>query len=187
MMYDVIISPADCYGPGRQAALWKDGEIRFCSWQELFELMIAVSDADPPLSTRFNLASTIHRLSQRLGAAQRSIRPLEAVAWGEEIEHRFLRDKGRELPAVSRDTYRSQPLPFDPRRKLDELQDLERDIALALGTCDGIGRVLTRMCRQYASVVHMLAFRGTKTFVSISTTLYGSATDADAGLRRWPS
>src|SRR6266404_4689319 len=84
-------------------------------------LMIAVSDADPPLSTRSNLASTIHRLSQRLGAAQRSIRPLEAVAWGEEIELRFLRDKGRELPAVSRDTYRCQPLPFDPRRKLDEL------------------------------------------------------------------
>src|SRR5258708_5094169 len=144
--------------------------------------MLAVSEADPPLSTRSTLASTIHRLSQRLGAAQRSIRPLEAVAWGEEIEHRFLRDKARQLPAVTRDTYRCQPLPFDPQRKLHELHDLERDIALALGTGDGIGRILTRMCRQYASVVHMLAFRGTKTFVNISTTLYGAAGDADAGL-----
>ena len=144
--------------------------------------MSAVSESDPPLSARFPLANTIHRLSLRLVAAQRSIRPLEAVGWDDEIEHRFLRDQGRELPAVTRDTYRFRPLPFEPQRKLGELQDLERDIALSLGSREGAGCILTRMCREYASLVHMLTFRGTKTFVSISAKLFGTAGDAEHGL-----
>ncbi|MFL5338642.1 MAG: flavohemoglobin expression-modulating QEGLA motif protein [Gemmataceae bacterium] len=145
--------------------------------------MIAVSEADPPLSTRPKIACTIQQLSARLAAAQRSIRPLDAVAWGEDVERRFLSHAGRELPAVDRDYYLSRPLPFQPDRKLNELADLERDVERTLGSRDGAGRILKRMCREYAGLVHMLAYRGTATFAMISAKLFGTARSAADGLR----
>jgi uncharacterized protein (TIGR02421 family) len=146
--------------------------------------MIAEPDLEPPIaSTRFDLVGAVRHLSDRLVLAQRSIRPLEAVAWDVEIERRFLAAKGRELPAVNRDYYRSRPLPFDPQAKLAEFAELESAIRRTLGNRDGVGHILVRMCREYAELVRLLVNRGTREFARISAKLYGSTDDADTGLQ----
>src|SRR5262245_47816409 len=124
------------------------------------------NESEPPSSGCSSLQHTLRTFSQRLIAAQRSIRPLEAVRWDEQVERQFLAAGGRELPKITRDDYR--PLPFDPDEKQMEFQDLERDVLRALGERDGAGRILVRMCREYTSMVRLLAYRGTSTFVTIS-------------------
>lgn len=135
--------------------------------------MPTLTESEPPSAGCSSLEQTLRHFSQRLIAAQRSIRPLEAIQWDEQVERQFLACGGRELPKISRDDYR--PLPFDPDQKQMELQDLERDVLRALGSRDGPGRILVRMCREYVNLVRLLAYRGTKTFCTISTRLYGSA------------
>lgn len=132
---------------------------------------------EPP--SRLTSASTwvgaVQHLSQRLIAASAAIRFHDALAWDPQIEHEFLAGGGRELPRVDRDYYRSRRLPFDPARKQEELQDIDRDVQRTLGCEHGIGRILIRTCREFAVQVRLLAYRGTRTFTQISQRLYGSA------------
>src|SRR5262245_31289397 len=136
--------------------------------------MPVLAETEPPSSGCIGLAETVRHFSQRLIAAQRSIRPLDAIHWDEQVEHAFLAAGCRELPRVTRDDYLRR-LPFDPDRKQMELQDLERDVTRSLGNNTGIGRILVRMCREYAALARMIAYRGTRTFATISARLYGSA------------
>ncbi len=131
------------------------------------------TELEPPCSRTTHLEQTLRHFSQRLIAAQRSVRPLEAIQWDQQIESQFLASAGRELPKITREDYR--PLPFDPAQKQMEFEDLERDVARVLGPREGSGRILVRMCQEYANLVRLLAYRGTKTFCTISTRLYGSA------------
>src|SRR5262249_9369944 len=94
-------------------------------------------------------------------------------------EHSFLAAGCRELPPITRDDYLRR-LPFDPDRKQMELQDLERDVTRALGNNTGVGRILVRMCREYAALARMIAYRGTRTFATLSARLYGSAQNGAA-------
>jgi uncharacterized protein (TIGR02421 family) len=135
--------------------------------------MPSVTETEPPSSGCSSLQQTLRTFSQRLIAAQRSIRPLEAIQWDEQVERQFLASGGRELPRVTRDDYR--PLPFDPDKKQMEFQDLERDVLRTLGERDGAGRILVRMCREYTGLVRLLAYRGTRTFSTISNRLFGTA------------
>jgi uncharacterized protein (TIGR02421 family) len=136
--------------------------------------MPVLTASEPPTSGCIGLAETVRHFSQRLIAAQRSIRPLDAIQWDEPVEHAFLAAGCRELPRVTRDDYLRR-LPFDPDRKQMELQDLERDVTRTLGNNTGVGHILVRMCREYAALARMIAYRGTRTFGAISARLYGSA------------
>src|SRR5262249_34663771 len=90
----------------------------------------------------------------------------------------FFAASARELPPVTRDYYRSRPLPFDPEVKLHELHAIERDIRRQLGEFNAPGQIMSRMCQEYREVVHMLINRGTQAFAEISERLYGSASDS---------
>jgi uncharacterized protein (TIGR02421 family) len=120
---------------------------------------------------------TVRALSDRLVQAQRPIRVLDAVKWGEEIEQAFFAFGGRELPPVTLDYYRTHSLRFDPDTKIEELNGIARDVIRRLGEHDAVGQILAQMCREYRAVVWMLARRGTPDFGKMSEQLYGSAGD----------
>src|SRR5437870_9941395 len=75
----------------------------------------------------------VRSLSDRLVEAQRPIRILDAIKWDDDIERAFFEKGCRELPPVTRDYYKSRPLPFEPEQKLHELHQIERDIRRRLG------------------------------------------------------
>ncbi len=120
----------------------------------------------------------VRSLSDRLVEAQRPIRVLDAIQWDDDIERAFFANGCRELPPVTRDTYSSRPLPFDPETKLSELHGLERDIRRHLGEFNAPGQIMSRMCEEYREVVQLLTHRGTRAFGEISERLYGSASDS---------
>jgi uncharacterized protein (TIGR02421 family) len=130
-----------------------------------------------PLPTLSPLETRIRALSDRLVEAQRPLRILDAVKWGDDIERAFFTAGGREPPPVTRDTYAARPLPFDPDAKRRELLDLERDVRRALGASHAAGRVLARMCEEYRLVVDLIAARGTRAFGDLSRRLYGGSAD----------
>ena len=67
-----------------------------------------------PCRTPTSLETRIRGLSDRLVEVQRPLRILDAVKWGDEVERSFFAAGARELPPVTRDSYASRPLPFDP-------------------------------------------------------------------------
>src|ERR1019366_478177 len=77
----------------------------------------------PTLSSHETL---IRGLSDRLVEAQRPLRILDAVKWGDEVERAFFAADGNKLPQVTRDLYASRTLPFHPGKKREELRDIER-------------------------------------------------------------
>lgn len=119
----------------------------------------------------------IRALSDRIVAAQRPIRILDAVKWEDAIEQAFFAKGGEELPAVTRAYYQSRPLPFDPERKEAEFQEIERDVLRQLGESSAAGQIMTRRCREYQEVVKLLANRGTRAFADMSGRLYGRSSD----------
>jgi uncharacterized protein (TIGR02421 family) len=124
--------------------------------------------------------TAVRTLSNRLVEAQRPIRILDAVKLDDEMERGFFAATCRELPAVTRESYR--PLPFDPAAKLLEFAVIERQVVQQLGDSTALGRIMVRMCREYSDVVRMLAARGTRAFSALSQQLYGSPRDRDSGV-----
>jgi uncharacterized protein (TIGR02421 family) len=119
----------------------------------------------------------VRLLSERLVAAGRPLRILEAVRWDDEVEEAFFAAGGKELPRVDRDWYRARPLHFDPDGKRAELAWLRRDIRARLGTDHPAARVLLRLCGELEEVVALLEQRGTPTFAALSRRLFGSSRD----------
>src|SRR5882762_3823271 len=93
--------------------------------------------------------SQVRGLSDRVVEAQRPIRILDAIKWDDDVERAFFEKGCRELPPVTRDYYRSRPLPFDPEPKLSELHVIERDIRRQLGEFNAPGQIMARMCQEY--------------------------------------
>jgi uncharacterized protein (TIGR02421 family) len=120
----------------------------------------------------------IRGFSDRLVAAQRPLRILDAIQWDDAIEQAFFAAGGRELPPVTLDYYAARPLPFDPEPKRLEFRALERDIRARLGRYNAAGQIMVRMCQEYREVVDLLQRRGTRDFSVISERLYGSAADS---------
>jgi uncharacterized protein (TIGR02421 family) len=123
-----------------------------------------------------NYLAVARRLSDRLLAAVRPIRVLEAIRWDDAVEREFHANRGRELPQVTADAYR--PLEFDPADKRRELAEIEADIRSRLGRGDPLGRLLARRCRQAGDAVHLLTLRGKAAFSRLSCDLYGEPTPA---------
>jgi uncharacterized protein (TIGR02421 family) len=127
-------------------------------------------------------------MSSRLVAARRGLNVLSVLRWNRHTEDLFLAHGGRELPAVTPAYYRAHPLGFDVDAKLDEFSALEREIHAALGTEDGAGRIMQRICRESALMVRMLSARGSRDFGTFARELYGAADDVAARLSNsaWP-
>jgi len=121
----------------------------------------------------------IHELSERIVAAQKPIRILDASKWDSEVQVQFFKDKFKKLPQIDDEYYqRKNPLQFDPVKKIEEFYDIERSIRRTLGQYSGVGSIMQRMCHEYSRVVEMLMARGTEKFTKISQELYGSSEDA---------
>ncbi len=120
----------------------------------------------------------IRDLSERLVNTQRPIRILDALKWNGEIEVDFFKSGFKALPAVGPTFYENNRLKFDPDKKIDEFNQIERDIRRELGQYNSIGSIMQRMCREYAMVVELLKARGTPHFTRYSQQLYGSSDDA---------
>lgn len=123
--------------------------------------------------------AVIHELSERIVRAQKPIRVLDAIKWNSEIQAHFFKHKFKKLPHVTTGYYlESNPLQFDPLKKIEEFHEIERSIRRKLGQYSGVGSIMQRMCREYTRVVEMLLVRGTPKFTEISQELYGSSEDA---------
>lgn len=119
----------------------------------------------------------VRELSDRVVAAQRPIRILDAVRWEDPVRRAFLAASGREPPAVTREHYLARPLGFDPAEARRQFEALEREVVAGLGSMNAAGRVLRRMCREYETVLAMLEARGTREFAPLARQLYGATTD----------
>jgi uncharacterized protein (TIGR02421 family) len=133
--------------------------------------------APPPPDSLTPYHRTIRTLSDRIVEAQRPIRVLDALKWGEDVEKRFFEKGASELPDVTRAYYLENPLPFDVEKKQREFYDIERDIRRELGMLNEAGQLMLRTCKEYRVVLSMLTLRGTADFSAISQGLYGSTYD----------
>jgi uncharacterized protein (TIGR02421 family) len=120
----------------------------------------------------------IRNLSERVVNAQRPIRILDALKWDDEIEEEFFKSKFKKMPKVTAEYYTKNPLKYDPEAKIDEFNEIERDIRRDLGQFNPVGNILQRMCREYSTVIDLLKARGTPHFTRYSRQLYGSSEDA---------
>ena len=121
----------------------------------------------------------IHELSERIVAAQKPIRILDALKWDPSIEDYFFRHKCKKLPPINHEYYlEKNPLSFDPTQKITEVHDIDRSIRRKLGQYSGVGSIMQRMCYEYCRVVEMLEAHGTPRFTDISQELYGQFEDA---------
>jgi uncharacterized protein (TIGR02421 family) len=120
----------------------------------------------------------IRTLSDRIVAAQKPIRILDAIKWSSDIQADFFKNKFKKLPRVDADYYRRNPLPYDPDYKIEEFYDIEHEIHHALGQFNAVGNIMLRICREYREAIQMLKKRGQPEFSKISQDLYGSANDA---------
>lgn len=121
----------------------------------------------------------IHELSEQVVAAQKPIRILDALKWDPSIQDYFFEHKCKKLPPIDADYYQKKnPLSFDPRKKIEEFHEIDRNIRRKLGQYSGVGSIMQRMCYEYCRVIEMLMERGTPRFTEISQELYGSSKDA---------
>lgn len=121
----------------------------------------------------------VYELSERIVAAQKPIRILDALKWDANVENFFIESKYKKLPVIDSEYYlKNNPLSFDPVKKKEEFHDIERNIRRKLGQYSGVGSIMQRMCYEYSRVIDMLVARGTPKFTEISQELYGSSEDA---------
>jgi uncharacterized protein (TIGR02421 family) len=126
----------------------------------------------------------IASLAQRIVDGQRPIRVLNALKWDRDVLERFRASGYRELPAIGPAEYERAPLGFDPRAKIEEFSEIERDVAAELGASDDVGAILSKTAAEYRDVVEMLSARGKPRFYELSRRLYGSAKDVIGGEER---
>src|SRR5438552_1083600 len=89
---------------------------------------LASPGEEPPgpccdLSRSQTEAFVLRELSDRLLAAQRPLRLLEALRWPDEAETAFFASDCRKLPEVA-----YSPLPFEPAAKQEELRRLLAEV-----------------------------------------------------------
>ena len=76
----------------------------------------------------------VKTLSDRIVAAQKPIRVLDAISWDDKIKQEFIDNKCRKPPAIDADYYlQNRPLNFDPLEKKREFNEIERDLTRKLG------------------------------------------------------
>ena len=120
---------------------------------------------------------TIRTLSDRIVAAQRPIRVLNAVKWDDGIKEAFFDSKFMEQPKVDRHYYENRTLGFDPDSARAEFRAIEIDIGRQIGSVAPAGILMRFMCEQFRLTIDLLEARGTTRFSPISNLLYGTPHD----------
>lgn len=120
---------------------------------------------------------TIADLSKRLVEIQTPIRILNSIKWDDTIKRDFFDAQFKKLPAIDKAYYQKNELNFEIETKIDELRELQLLIQSKLGSISPLSQILLRACKEYQTVVYLIAARGTKRFGEYSKELYGSATD----------
>ncbi len=119
----------------------------------------------------------VAKIAERIVEAQRPIRVLQALRWDPTVEDRFLKSRQREMPKVDAAYYESVDLGFDPRDRVEQFEQIARDVEREIGEGDAIGQILMTTALEYRDVVRMLEGRGTPAFYEWSRKLYGSPKD----------
>jgi len=120
----------------------------------------------------------IRALSDKVVKAQRPIRILEAIQWGDDVKRAFFKSKFKKLPKVNAAYYKKRKLKYNLDKKIQEFESIETEIRTKLGQFNGASIIMQRMCREYASAMKMLKARGTRDFAKLSSQLYGSTKEA---------
>jgi len=120
------------------------------------------------------IKQAIKTLSDRLIRAQGPIRLLDAIKWDDTVQQHFFKHGCKNQPPVDQDYYRTIPLGFDPKQQHALFTELLKDVEKQLGKHPA-GILLDRMCRDYQRVIDMIDARGTDSFASISSELYGTS------------
>src|SRR5689334_17243733 len=110
----------------------------------------------------------VSQLAARIVDAQRPVRVLQSIKWGNAIEEQFFKSKCKEMPKVDAEYYAASDLGFDPVAKATEFEDIARDIDRELGESDAIGHIMMTTALEYRDAVRMLAARGTPLFYGFS-------------------
>jgi uncharacterized protein (TIGR02421 family) len=114
-----------------------------------------------PVSERF--LGILSELSAEILEAQKPIRVLRHIAWGEDVENAFFASRGRELP---RPVYR---VPSEVKEAGERFRVLKARIT----GDNAIERFLRDTCDSYATAARMLQSVGTRDFYHHSVELYG--------------
>lgn len=130
---------------------------------------------DTPLNSE---QQRIRKLSDRIVAAQQSIRILDAIKWDDTVKVDFFNNKCKEMPSVDQDYYIKRPLAFDSDATIAEFRMIIRTIKNELGQYSGISKIMIRLCEEYCKAIQMLQARGTALFSQLSFELYGAPDDA---------
>ncbi|AJQ94643.1 flavohemoglobin expression-modulating QEGLA motif protein [Gynuella sunshinyii] len=125
--------------------------------------------------TDFN--QIVKELSEKLNSLQSPIRILDSINWPANIRQEFLKQEGKVLPEINKDTYLSKNLGYDPQQLQHDFFTLETEISKKLGQLNPAGALLIKMCREFRIVLRMIEARGTPAFHALSTELYGGAHD----------
>jgi uncharacterized protein (TIGR02421 family) len=123
-----------------------------------------------------SLRTAVREISDRIVAAQKRIRILDAIKWDDSIRERFFAQRFARQPAVDRTSY--APLGYDPDDANELFHSIEREIDARLGREHAAARLMRRMCNEYEVVLDMLRSRGIAAFANRSRELYGASTDA---------
>lgn len=118
----------------------------------------------------------VARFAQRIVAAQRPIRILNAIQWDQSVFEAFKASRWREMPLVGPEYYAKIPLGFDPQQKATEFDEIAQAIQSEISD-DPVGQLLLETVEQYRKIVDMLERRGTHRFHELSASLYGSPKD----------
>ncbi|MEX0732578.1 MAG: flavohemoglobin expression-modulating QEGLA motif protein [Aquisalimonadaceae bacterium] len=130
----------------------------------------------PDSNNRYSAA--VRALSDRIVDAQKPIRILDAIKWDASIKQAFFAAGCKKQPPVDAAYYQQRPLGFDPHALKRSFHEIERDVVRQLGQFNPVGKVMSRMCREYQMAIRLLEARGTPEFSDISQELYGAASDA---------
>lgn len=117
----------------------------------------------------------IRHLSDRIVAAQRPIRILDAIKWDEKIKKQFFRDRAQKLPNIDPSYYR--PLSFNAEESIAAFRHIIADIHNTLDIQSHIAQLMMRMCDEYIKTIQMLTLRGTPGFSALARELYGAPQD----------
>jgi uncharacterized protein (TIGR02421 family) len=120
---------------------------------------------------------TIRDLSDRVIAAQRPIRVLNAINWDDEVKQAFFASGFKEQPKVDRDYYLDKGSKLDADSTTEELRAIEREAVMKLGPMSPAAALIRFMCEQYRLTVDLIEARGTPEFSTVSGLLYGTPSD----------
>lgn len=120
----------------------------------------------------------IREISDKVVVAQAPIRILDAIKWDDTIRQDFFKNKCEKLPAVDKEYYHKNPLPFEPDEKIIEFRSIIRDAQNRLGEYSSVTGLISSRCEDYCKSIHMLSARGTPLFGYLAMELYGSPDDA---------